>query len=159
LNIGPASKVQHIIQHIIFIANRFFKDIIITKEKESAMKKLLIVDDEADVREFAANFFRKRKIDCVIASSGEEALDIIGKERVDLVLLDVKMQGIDGIETLKRIKELDRDTKVIMVTGRKPEEEGSFDKCRELGALNYIHKPLELDELEQIVMKSLKNAP
>ena len=65
------------------------------------------------------------------------------------------MKGIDGIETLRRIRELDKNTKVMMVTGRKPEEEGTFDKCRELGALNYVHKPLELDELERIVLKEL----
>ena len=119
------------------------------------MAKLLIVDDEQDVREFAANFFRKRKVEVLTAAGGEEALSILQKEKVDLVLLDIKMTGIDGCETLRRIKGLDKDTKVIMVTGKKPEEEGSFDKCRQLGALDYIHKPLELDELERIVLNQL----
>jgi DNA-binding response OmpR family regulator len=119
------------------------------------MGKLLIVDDEADVREFAANFFRKRKIDVTTAGSGEEALEILQKQKPDLVLLDIKMTGIDGIETLKLIKELGSKAKVIMVTGRKPEDEGSFDKCKELGAQDYIHKPLELDELEKVVLREL----
>lgn len=119
------------------------------------MPRLLIVDDEVDVREFAANFFRKRKIDCLTASSGEEALGLLEKNRPDLVLLDIKMAGVDGVETLRRIKKLDASLKVIMVTGRKPEEEGSLQKCRELGALAYVHKPLQLDELERIVMKEL----
>jgi two-component system response regulator (stage 0 sporulation protein F) len=116
---------------------------------------LLIVDDEVDVKEFAANFFRRRKIEVFTAASGEEALGIIEKQIPDLVLLDIKMAGIDGIETLRRIKELCRDVKVIMVTGRKPEEEGTFDRCKELGALNYVHKPLELDNLEKIVLSEL----
>jgi two-component system response regulator (stage 0 sporulation protein F) len=119
------------------------------------MAKLLIVDDETDVREFAANFFRKRKIKVVTAASGDEALSIVEKEKPDLVLLDIKMAGIDGIETLKRIKQLDKDTKVIMVTGKKLEDNASYDKCNELGALDYIHKPLELDELERVVLKQL----
>ena len=119
------------------------------------MAKLLIVDDEQDVREFAANFFRKRKIEVLTAAGGEEALSILEKEGADLVLLDIKMTGIDGCETLRRIKEKDKNAKVIMVTGRKPEEEGSFDKCRQLGALDYIHKPLELDELERIVLNQI----
>ncbi|MFA5410597.1 MAG: response regulator [Candidatus Omnitrophota bacterium] len=119
------------------------------------MPRLLIVDDENDVREFAANFFRKRKIDCLTASSGEEALGIVEEHNPDLVLLDIKMEGIDGIETLRRIREKHKDVKAIMVTGRKPEEQEAFDKCRELGALDYIHKPLELDELEKIVLKNL----
>ena len=121
------------------------------------MAKLLIVDDESDVREFAANFFRRRKIECLTASSGEEAVGMVEKEKPDLILLDIKMEGIDGIETLRRIKEKNLQAKVIMVTGRKPEEEG-FEQCKALGALEYIHKPLELDELQRVVMGILKNA-
>lgn len=119
------------------------------------MKKLLIVDDETDVREFVSNFFKKRKVEVITASSGEEALATLNTKKFDLILLDIKMGGIDGIETLKRIKELNKNSKVIMVTGRKPEEEGSFDNCRQLGALDYIHKPLELDELEKVVLSAL----
>jgi two-component system response regulator (stage 0 sporulation protein F) len=125
-------------------------------KKEKIMAKLLIVDDEIDVREFAANFFRRRKIDCVTASSGEEALAIVEKQIPQLVLLDISMKGLDGIETLKRIKEKNKDVKVIMVTGRKPEEKESFEKCKKLGAEDYIHKPLEMDELERVVMEVLK---
>ena len=121
-------------------------------------KKLLIVDDETDVREFAGNFFRKRKIEVMLASGGEEALLILENERPDLILLDVKMGGIDGVETLKRIKEKDGSIKVIMVTGTKPEEAGTSLKCNELGASGYIHKPLEMDELERVVMGELKGA-
>lgn len=120
------------------------------------MAKLLIVDDEQDVREFAASFFRKRKIDVNTAPSGEEALKMISQDKPDLVLLDIQMSGIDGIQTLKRIRETDKDLKVIMVTGKKPEEGGSFDECSKCGVTDYIHKPLELDELERIVMRALK---
>lgn len=116
----------------------------------------MIVDDEADVREFAANFFRKRKIDVTTAPSGEESLDMLAKVKPDLILLDIKMSGIDGIETLRRIKEKDQGIKVIMVTGRKPDDQEAFEKCRQFGALDYIHKPLELEELEKIVLKNLK---
>ena len=120
------------------------------------MQKLLIVDDEEDVREFGANFFRKRKIEVTTAASGEEALNILQSNKFNLVLLDIKMSGIDGIETLKRLREIDKDTKVIMVTGKKPEESSSSEICKELGVIDYIHKPLELDELEKVVMSSLK---
>lgn len=119
------------------------------------MIKLLIVDDEVDIREFAANYFKKRKISVTTASSGEEALNLLEKELPQLVLLDIKMEGIDGIETLRQIKQKNKEIKVIMVTGRKPEEENAFIKCKELGALDYIHKPLELDELEKIVLSQI----
>lgn len=119
------------------------------------MASLLVVDDEEDIREFASNFFRRRKLDVRTAASGEEALELINARRSDLVLLDIKMDGIDGVETLRRIKEIDRDIKVIMVTGRKPEDDDTFINCRKLGAFDYIHKPLQLDELERIVMNAL----
>jgi DNA-binding response OmpR family regulator len=121
------------------------------------MPKLLIVDDETDVREFAANFFRKRKLEVITASSGEEALSTLEKQKFDLVLMDIKMTGIDGMETLRRMREKNTNTKVIMVTGKKPEEEEAFEQCRKLGAIDYIHKPLELDELERVVMGVLKS--
>ena len=120
------------------------------------MAKLLIVDDETDVREFAANFFRRRKVEVSTASSGEEAINLMDKHKPHLVLMDIKMDGIDGIETLKRIREKDKEVKVIMVTGRKPEEEESFNKCREYGAMDYIHKPLDLYELEKVVLSVLE---
>ena len=63
---------------------------------------------------------------------------------------------MDGIETLKKIREKDTALKVIMVTGKKPDEENSLDKCKELGALDYIHKPLKLEELEKTVLKEIK---
>lgn len=113
--------------------------------------KLLIVDDEDDVREFAASFFRKRKIEVLTASSGEEAVKIVVVHEPKIVLLDIKMEGIDGIETLKRIKELNKQIKVIMITGRDDEE--AKQKTKDLGAYGYINKPLELDELERVVMK------
>jgi DNA-binding response OmpR family regulator len=120
------------------------------------MPKLLIVDDEVDVREFAANFFRKRKIDVTIAGDGEEALTAISNDAPDLVLLDIKMIGLDGVQTLKRIRKFDTNLKVIMVTGKKAEEDAAYDVCKALGALEYIHKPLQLEELEQVVFKHLK---
>lgn len=119
------------------------------------MAKLLIVDDELDVREFAANFFRRRKVDVLAAGSGAEALTLFEREKPNLILLDIKMENMDGIETLRRLKEKDQNARVVMVTGKKPEEDESYRQCKELGALDYIHKPLELDELEKIVMKLL----
>ena len=119
------------------------------------MARLLIVDDEQDVRDFAANFFRKRKIDVDTAANGQEAIDKVERVKMDLVLLDIKMDGMDGIETLKRLKDLDKDMKVIMVTGRKPDDDDSLAQCQQLGAIDYIHKPLELAQLEQVVLKAL----
>lgn len=114
-------------------------------------QKLLIVDDENDVREWAAKFFRKRKIEVLTASSGEAAIEIVGKERPSAMLLDITMEGIDGIETLRRVREIDKEIKVVMVTGS--EDKDALNKTRELGACDYIHKPLKISELENVVLK------
>ncbi len=120
------------------------------------MARLLIVDDEADVREFAANLFRKRRIEVETAATGKEALEKVDKLKPELILLDINMNDMDGIETLKRIKQIDQKIKVIMVTGKKGDEDEAFDRCRVAGALDYIHKPLVLDELERVVMGALR---
>ena len=118
--------------------------------------KLLIVDDESDVLDFAASFFRKRKVDVLTALSGEEALEVVSREDPAAMLLDIKMEGMDGIETLKRIKEFNKEIKVIIVTGRDDEE--TMRQTQEMGAYGYIHKPLKLDELEKVVMQILEKA-
>jgi len=117
------------------------------------MPKLLIVDDEMDVREFAKNFFQRRKIEVAVSSSGEEALEMLVKEKPDLVLLDVRLGGMDGIEVLSKMREMQDNTQVIMVTGVNEKE--TSDKAKELGVVDYIHKPLKLDELEEVVLKRL----
>ncbi|MFC1658353.1 response regulator [Candidatus Omnitrophota bacterium] len=120
------------------------------------MPKLLIVDDELDVQEFAANFFRKRKFEVVTSGDGQKALELLETENPNLILLDIKMNGMDGIETLKNIREKNKEIPVVMVTGRKPDEDESCRRCEEMGISGYIHKPLELSELERVVLSLLR---
>ena len=117
------------------------------------MPKLLIVDDEIDVREFAKRFFVKRKIDVFTASGGLDALKIIAQDEPDLVLLDVQMEEFSGIEVLRKLREDQNNIKVIMVTGA--EDPAIIDEANSLGVKGYIHKPLVLEELEKIVMDEL----
>ncbi|MDP8265869.1 MAG: response regulator [Candidatus Aceula meridiana] len=117
------------------------------------MPKLLIVDDESDVREFAKNFFQKRKIDVLTASGGKEALSILEKETPDLMLLDVRMGELSGVDTLRTLRKQGNQVKIIMVTG--VEDPEVISEVESLGVTGYVHKPLALDELEQIVMKEL----
>ncbi|MDD5099172.1 MAG: response regulator [Candidatus Colwellbacteria bacterium] len=119
------------------------------------MPRLLIVDDEADVREFAANLFRRRNIDVDTAANGKDALVKVENIKPELILLDISMEGMDGIEVLERVKQIDQSIKVIMVTGKKGDEDEAFERCKKAGALDYIHKPLILDELERVVMNVL----
>ena len=118
------------------------------------MRKILVVDDEHDICEFVSNFFRERGYEVFAALNGDEALSIVRKEKPELVLLDIKMKGMDGIAALKHIKSLDRNINVIMVTAL--EDVDKMNEASRLGASDYITKPLELDHLEQAVEKSLK---
>jgi len=117
------------------------------------MPKLLIVDDESDVREFAKSFFQKRKIDVLTAAGGKEALSILETETPDLMLLDVRMGELSGVDTLRALRSQGNQTKIIMVTG--VEDPDVIKEVESLGVTGYVHKPLALDELEQIVMKEL----
>jgi DNA-binding response OmpR family regulator len=117
------------------------------------MLKLLIVDDEIDIREFAKSFFKKRGIEVITASGGNQALALIEKESPDLVLLDVRMEEMTGVEVLRALRKADNSTKVIMVSG--VEDEEVIKEANELGVVGYIHKPLVLEELEKIVLAQL----
>ena len=119
------------------------------------MAKLLIVDDESDIREFARNFFRKRQIEVFVASGGRQALDIIAKENPDLILLDVRMEEMTGIEVLRELRKNSPSVKVIMVSG--VEDEETIKEANALGVIGYIHKPFILEDLEKIVLAQLKN--
>ena len=118
------------------------------------MHKLLVVDDETDICDFVKTFFKDRGFHVFTALNGEEAIAIAKAERPDLVLLDIKMKGMDGLAALKHIKELDRSIKIIMVTAL--EDQDKMHEAYKLGACDYITKPLILDYLEQAVLKNLK---
>lgn len=118
------------------------------------MPKLLVVDDERDICDFVKNFFGERGHSVQTAENGDEALLSIKKDRPDLVLLDIKMKGMDGIAVLKHIKDYDKGIKVIMVTAL--EDQDKMDEACRLGACEYVTKPLALDALEQAVEKNFK---
>ena len=117
------------------------------------MHKLLVVDDEADVCDFVKSFFEDRGYRVLTALNGTEAVSLVERERPELTLLDIKMKGIDGLATLRQIREIDPDAKVIMVTAL--DEQEKIEEAYRSGAMGYITKPLVLDHLEDTVTKNL----
>lgn len=106
---------------------------------------VLFVDDEEDYLATLLKRMRKRNVTAVGAGSGEEALAVLEKQPADVVVLDVRMPGMDGIATLRKIKEMAPLTEVIMLTGH-----ASLEVAREgmeLGAFDYLMKPVGIDEL------------
>jgi DNA-binding response OmpR family regulator len=99
------------------------------------------------------NFFQDRGYEVFTALSGEDAIEISKREKPELILLDIKMKGMDGIAALKHLKDIDRRQKVIMVTAL--DDQDKMDEASRLGACDYITKPLVLDYLESAVEKNL----
>jgi DNA-binding response OmpR family regulator len=117
--------------------------------------KILTVDDQMGIDSFFYEFFTARNYEVFNALNGKEALDIVKKEKPKIVLLDIQMRGMDGIETLKKIKEADKDVVVIMVTG--VNDEDVKKKALEAGADDYVTKPLSLEYLEKVVLLKFIN--
>lgn len=107
--------------------------------------KVLLVDDETEFRETLMKRLRKRNLVITGASSGEEALAVLERTPVDVVVLDVRMPGMDGIETLRAIKQRWPLVEVIMLTGHASLEVAI--QGMELGAFDYLMKPMDIDEL------------
>jgi DNA-binding NtrC family response regulator len=106
---------------------------------------VLLVDDEAEFVETLVKRLRKRKVNTAAVGSGEEALEILKEMPIDVVVLDVKMPGMDGIETLRQIKKISPLVEVIMLTGHANMEVAI--EGMELGAFDYLMKPMDIDEL------------
>lgn len=110
------------------------------------MYKLLIVDDEESVRNIFADLLKKRNFSVTTVGSGEEALELLKNEDFEIVLLDIKLGGISGIETLKQIKSKNPQTIVIMITGFSYDEE-LIAKSKEFGCDGYIGKNLPIEQV------------
>ena len=110
----------------------------------SIIKKVLMVDDEEQFRATTKKLLNRRGFETILAGSGEEAIEKL-KENPDVVILDIKMPGMDGHQALKEIKERSPDLPVIMLTGH-----GAMPSAREAlveGAFDYLSKPCDMDIL------------
>ncbi len=115
--------------------------------------KILVVDDERAVCKELRLFLEAKGYSVVEAYSGDEALEAYKLESPDVVLLDIRMPGKDGVETLHELKELDPDASVIMVTAVNEEEPAK--KAMSEGAFDYITTPINREYLEMALMTKL----
>jgi DNA-binding response OmpR family regulator len=115
--------------------------------------RVLVVDDDPATVELLQDFLLAKGYEVLTASDGAEALRTLKAERPHLVLLDVMMPKLDGLEVLRQVKALDPTVGVIMVTG--VNEEAIGRKAMELGAFDYIVKPLDLPYLERTLWYKL----
>ncbi|HEY3067336.1 MAG TPA: response regulator [Methylomirabilota bacterium] len=115
--------------------------------------RLLIVDDETPVLDVLREYFEGQGYHVETANSGLDALAAIGRQVPDLVLLDMRMPGIDGLETLRRIHALSATLPVIMVTAN--EDVGLARETLKMGAFDYVAKPFDFTYLERAVSAGL----
>jgi len=120
------------------------------------MSKLLLIDDEADVLYSFRRIFDSPEIELTTASSGEEGLKLIPQLKPDLVLMDIRMGGINGLETLRRIRQLDTKQLVILMTAYGTTQ--TAIEAMKLGAYDYLLKPFDVPKIKEIVANALKAA-
>lgn len=112
-------------------------------------KKILVVDDEPEVRQLMEHFLTERGYEVRIAENGRLALAALDTFMADLVLLDMHMPEMDGLETLKRLAVRSPSLPVIMVTVNEDVE--TTTHLLQMGAADYVPKPFNLDYLEQAI--------
>jgi nitrogen regulation protein NR(I) len=117
------------------------------------MDKLLLIDDEADVQYSFRRIFSSPERELTTASSGEEGLRLIPQLKPDLVIMDVRMAGMSGLETLRRLRQMDAKLPVIMMTAYGTTQ--TAIEAMKLGAYDYLLKPFEVPRLKEVVEQAL----
>jgi len=117
-------------------------------------ERILVVDDELFVRELLLEFLSSEGYEVSLADSGEKAVILMQSKPADVVLVDLKMPGIDGIETLRQIKKTAPDALAIVMTGY-PTIDSSIEALR-CGAYDYVVKPFKLNDLKSSIERALE---
>ncbi|WP_346726952.1 response regulator [Bacillus suaedae] len=117
------------------------------------MKKILVVDDQYGIRVLLCEILQKDGYQMHDAANGVQALKIVEKEQPDLVLLDMKIPGMDGLEILKHIKEDHPQINVIMMTAYG--ELNLINEAMSLGAITHFAKPFDIDDIRAVIKESI----
>lgn len=116
---------------------------------------VLLVDDEDEFVKSLSERMQMRNLETDVALNGEQALKLVDEEIPDVMVLDLKMPGIDGMEVLRRVRKTYPDVQVIMLTGHGSEKDEK--EARRLGAFEYLQKPTEMDKLLETIKKAYKH--
>jgi len=114
--------------------------------------RVLLVDDETEFVQAMAERLKMRDLDANTVYDGEQALSFVGGQEPDVMVLDLKMPGIDGMEVLRQVKKSYPKLQVIILTGHGTEKDE--EEARRLGAFDYLEKPVSLD----VLIKKMKQA-
>jgi len=122
----------------------------------SRIPRLLIVDDELHVRESLSHWFTEDGYDVETANGGHEALAALGRKSFDVIISDIKMPGMDGLELQRRVHEKDPNVAIVLVTAY-ASVDTAVQALKE-GAYDYLVKPFDPEELSKVVAKACEKA-
>ncbi|MDD5477551.1 MAG: response regulator [Candidatus Omnitrophica bacterium] len=112
---------------------------------------VLVVDNEIEVVNFFSIFLKRLGLNVEKATCGQEALELFNRHKPEWVFLDIKMPDINGLDLLRKMKEINIGIKAIMISGR--DDNSNQNEARALGASDYLIKPIDLDEMDRIIKK------
>lgn len=116
--------------------------------------KILFVDDEESIRNLVKRILQMAQYEVDLAGSGEEAVEKVSNNKYDVVITDITMSGIDGLEVLKKVKSINPATEVIVITGHGTVETAM--KAINLGAYDYTTKPFDIGKLNLLVARCIE---
>jgi len=119
-------------------------------------RKVLLVEDETIVRESLRDWLIEDGYDVECVESGEEALERIKQEEFGVIVLDLRLPGIDGLQVFEQAKGLKPDTKGVIITAYPAKE--TLDKARSLGLIDYLVKPFKIEDLEKLIAAAVEEA-
>ena len=122
--------------------------------KETAEREILVVDDDEAIRDFLTRILTREGYQVAVAPDGQKALDIARERELSLVFLDIKMPGMNGIDTLRVLKRIDKDIQVVMVTAYATVD--TAVEAMRFGAFDYMRKPFDKDRLQEMVREGVK---
>lgn len=134
------------------VGKDFHRSDIYRKHDFEVPSKVLLVDDEREFVQTLSERLMMRDMGSAVAYDGESALHLINEDEPEVMLLDLKMPGIDGLEVLRRVKETRPEIEVIILTGHG--SEADKEHCMKLGAFAYLQKPLDIDVLSETIREA-----
>jgi len=143
-----ATKVGGV-NHVTVNKSVNYNESIYRRQNFELPSKVLFVDDEKDFVQTVSERLISRDVGTYGVYNGEEALELISEDRPDVMVLDLKMPGLHGVEVLRRTKELAPDIEVIILTGHGTSQD--MQQCMELGAFAYMNKPVDIEELSATI--------
>ena len=149
-------KVNGVEEVDISLGEDFYQADVYRKFNMELPSKVLLVDDEQEFVQTLSERLILRDMGTAVVHDGTSALNLVGEDKPQVMVLDLKMPGVDGLKVLKRVKETSPSVEVIILTGHGSEEDRK--KCMELGAFSYLRKPVDIAKLTAVIKEAHEKA-